>query len=602
MKYLFLSDLIHQRAKQFENRAALQVRNKNSQQWETVSWRKFSENIMATAHALAHWGIREKSVIGVYTQNMAECFYIDFGAFANRAITAPMYATSSASQVKYIIDEAEIELLFVGEQFQYNNAYQLLNKSKTLKQIIIIDPEVKRAEDDNSSIYFKDFINNQTTSESVCRLVEKRMQEVNETDTVHLVYTSGTTGEPKGVILKNSNYLHVLKIHDRRLNYLPEHFTSMCMLPLTHIFEKAWSIYCLHKGCTVAINQDPREILTTIKEIKPNAMSCVPRFWEKVYAGVQEKIENSGSIMKRIFIDAVKTGKKHNLDYRNKGIKAPLILRTKFNFYNKTVYKLLKKTIGIDRGIIFPCAGAALSDTINTFIQSVNIPLIYGYGLTETTATVTCFPSIGFEIGTVGKVMPEIEVKIGDDNEILVKGQTIMHGYYKKDKATAEAFTEDGWFRTGDAGQLTDSNCIILTERIKDLYKTSNGKYIAPQKIETRLAEDRYIETAAVIGDQKKYVTALIIPAMDEIKQYADKHGLAYQTIQDLCNNQQVISFYEDRIKKLQNIFASFEQIKKFTLIPHLFSIDSGELTNTLKLRRSFINEKYKVIIEKMYS
>jgi long-chain acyl-CoA synthetase len=330
-------------------------------------------------------------------------------------------------------------------------------------------------------------------------------------------------------------------------------------------------------------------------------MCAVPRFWEKVYAGVQEKIEQSGFILRKLFLHAIKVGKKHNLDYVNQNKKVPWYLRISFGLYNRTIFNRLRKVIGIEKGLIFPTAGSFLSDTINEFLQSVNIPIIYGYGLTETTATVCCFPHIGFEMGTVGKVMPETEVRIGENSEILVKGGIIMKEYYKKPEATAEVFTKDGFFRTGYAGKQKKKMGIVLTERIKDLYKTSNGKYIAPQQLETRLTSDKYIDAAIIIGDQRKYVTALIIPEWNEIKIYAANHRITFDTEENMCKNPEIIQLIDNRIQAMQNEFASFEQIKRFTLLPKPFTIQSGELTNTLKMKRLFIAEKYGEIIEGMY-
>ena len=224
-----------------------------------------------------------------------------------------------------------------------------------------------------------------------------------------------------------------------------------------------------------------------------------------------------------------------------------------------------------------------------------------GYGLSETTATVTCYPNTGYEIGTVGTPMPRVQVKIGDENEILVKGPTVMRGYYNKPEATAQAFTADGWFRTGDAGYIDESGALILTERIKDLFKTSNGKYIAPQALESRLGEDKYIEQVAVIGDQRKYVTAIIIPAFEALKEYARKKHIQYRSVEDLVKNADIRKMIEERIERLQENFAGFEQIKKFTLLPQAFTMEAGELTNTLKIRRPIINNRYAREIEAMY-
>ncbi|MDR1121834.1 MAG: long-chain fatty acid--CoA ligase [Dysgonamonadaceae bacterium] len=598
MEYYLLSELIHQRASVFGKKEVIKSRNKETGIWDGISWMDFSSKISRLSEVMLEWGIAVEDKIGVYSQNMEECLTIDFAAFAIRGITVPMYATASATQIRYIIDETGLSLLFVGEQFQYDNACTVMQTCKSLKQLVILDKNVKIKDGDTQSIYFEEFISRKTSS---AKAVLQRRQSVTEDDTVHILYTSGTMGESKGVILKHANYMEVLKIHDIRLNYLPKEGLSVCFLPLTHILEKAWSFYCLHRGYTLAINQDPREIQQTILEVRPQAMCSVPRFWEKVYAGVQEKIATSNPLIRKLFIHAIKTGEKFVFEYRNRKKKAPWTLRLMFNFYEKTVYRRLKKVIGIENGTIYPCAGAPLSDTINRFIQSVNIPLVYGYGLTETTATVTCFPQTGFTIGTVGKVMPNVAVKIGNDNEILIKGKTIMHGYYRKPEITAEAFTPDGWFRTGDAGYLTENNEIVLTDRIKDLYKTSNGKYIAPQQIEMKLSEDKYIETLVVIGDRRKYVTALIVPSFPDLESYAKAQHIDYRDIQELCNHPAIHALIASRIAPLQQELASFEQIKKFTIIPTAFSITSGELTDTLKLRRAVVQEKYKAAIESMY-
>jgi long-chain acyl-CoA synthetase len=601
MEYYHLSQLVHQHAQKFGDQEVLRYHDKATQTWISVSWEDFSKKIISVAQSMSHAGVKPQSNIGVFSQNMVECMYIDFGAFANRAVTIPMYATASVPQIFYIIEEAEIEILFVGEQSQYDKAWEVLQKSKFLKQIVILDKEVKKAPEDKISTDFEQFSSSKNRSSQDITAVEKRMKGAKDEDIAHIIYTSGTTGEPKGVILTHKNYIEVCKTHDIRLSYLPQRFLSISFLPLAHIFEKAWSIYCLHRGCSIAINLDPKEITTSILEVKPEAMCSVPRFWEKVYAGVQEKIENSNFIIKALFLNAISTGKKYNFDYINKGKKPPLFLKLKFNFYVKTVYATLKKVLGIENGLIFPCAGAALSEDIIVLMRSVNIPLVYGYGLTETTATVCCYPPENFELGTMGKVMPDLDVRIGENEEIQVKGGSIMGGYYKKPEATTQAFTEDGWFRTGDAGRLTDQNGIIMKDRIKDLYKTSNGKYIAPQQLEMRLTNDKYIDSAIIIGDQRKYVTALIIPDFTELTKYARENGVSFNEQVDLCKNETIIELYESRIGPMQNEFASFEQIKRFALLSDPFTIDTGELTNTLKMRRQFIAEKYKETIDRMY-
>ena len=599
MIYYHFAELIHRQAEKYGNRTALKHRDNATGKWLKISWREFSDKVMLTAKAMAEFGIKVQENIGVYSQNMPQCLYTDFGAYGNRVVSIPMYATNSPGQIEYIINDAKIRTLFVGEQLQYNNAFKVQKDSKYLERLVVYDPAVKMNPEDKTSIYFDDFLRlgDNAHAESTVKI---RMTEAVPEDLATIIYTSGTTGESKGVMLPHSCYLEAMRIHDVRLPLVTDKDLSMSFLPMTHIFEKAWCYYCLHKGVTIAINQDPKMIQKTLPEVHPTLMCNVPRFWEKVYAGVHEKINSASPAMKKIFLDAIETGRRYNLEYKNKGIPAPCSLKLKFQFYNKTVFTLLKKVLGIERGRFFPVAGAPLSDTINEFLQSVNIPIAYGYGLSETTATVCFYPEIGFQFGSIGEVMPGVQVKIDPgNNEILVKGKTVMSGYYNKPEETRKAFTEDGFFRTGDAGRL-EGNTLFFTERIKDLYKTSNGKYIAPQAIEMVMSGDNYIEQIAVIGDQRKFVSALIVPAYPLLEKYAGEKGISFESREELVKNKDIIRFIEARVEEHQKNLASYEKIKRFTLLPEPFMMGC-ELTDTLKLRRPVVLQKYATEIEAMY-
>lgn len=599
MIYYHFAELIHRQAEKYGNRTALKHRDNATGKWLKISWREFSDKVMLTAKAMAEFGIKVQENIGVYSQNMPQCLYTDFGAYGNRVVSIPMYATNSPGQIEYIINDAKIRTLFVGEQLQYNNAFKVQKDSKYPERLVVFDPAVKMNPEDKTSIYFDDFLRlgDNAHAESTVKI---RMTEAVPEDLATIIYTSGTTGESKGVMLPHSCYLEAMRIHDVRLPLVTDKDLSMSFLPMTHIFEKAWCYYCLHKGVTIAINQDPKMIQKTLPEVHPTLMCNVPRFWEKVYAGVHEKINSASPAMKKIFLDAIETGRRYNLEYKNKGIPAPCSLKLKFQFYNKTVFTLLKKVLGIERGRFFPVAGAPLSDTINEFLQSVNIPIAYGYGLSETTATVCFYPEIGFQFGSIGEVMPGVQVKIDPgNNEILVKGKTVMSGYYNKPEETRKAFTEDGFFRTGDAGRL-EGNTLFFTERIKDLYKTSNGKYIAPQAIEMVMSGDNYIEQIAVIGDQRKFVSALIVPAYPLLEKYAGEKGISFESREELVKNKDIIRFIEARVEEHQKNLASYEKIKRFTLLPEPFMMGC-ELTDTLKLRRPVVLQKYATEIEAMY-
>ncbi|NDV80985.1 long-chain fatty acid--CoA ligase [Bacteroides sp. 51] len=600
MAYYHLSVLVHRQAEKYGDRVALKYRDYEKEVWHSVSWNQFSQLVRQSANALVQLGIKEEENIAIYSQNKPECLYVEYGAFGNRAVSVPLYATSSPIQAQYIVNDAGVRFMFVGEQFQYDAAFSIISYCPTLEKLIIFDRSVQKDPRDTTSIYFDEFLE---LGEGLPHndIVEERTLRATEDDLANILYTSGTTGEPKGVMLHHSCYLEVFRIHDIRLTTMSDQDVSMNFLPMTHVFEKAWCNLCVHKGVLICVNLRPVDIQTTIKEIRPTLMCSVPRFWEKVYSGVQEVINQATGIKKTLMQDAIRVGRIHNLDYLRVGKTPPLLLQLKYKFYEKTIYQLLKKTVGIENGHFFPTAGAAVPDEVWSFVRSVGIPMIVGYGLTESTATVSCtYGDSGYTIGSVGVPMPDLGVRIGENNEIQLKGKTITKGYYRKSEATAEAFTEDGWFRTGDAGYLKDGE-LYLTERIKDLFKTSNGKYIAPQALETKLVIDRYIDQIAIIADQRKFVSALIVPAYALVKEYADKKGIKYTDMKDLLQHPDIINLFTARIGTLQQQFVHYEQIKSFTLLPEPFSMERGEMTNTLKLKRSVIAENYKDLIDKMY-
>ncbi|WP_334166792.1 long-chain fatty acid--CoA ligase [Phocaeicola paurosaccharolyticus] len=599
MNKTLLSDLIYNQSEKYGERVALRFRDYSTESWIPVTWNSFSDFVRKAANSLIHIGVKEQENIGVFSQNKPECLYVDFGAFSDRIVTIPLYATSSETQVEYIIEDSSIEYIFVGEQFQYDVAYEVLKKDNTLKQIIIFDSEVSKKSDDLSSIYFDEFVS-YGSDFKYDEEVERRIAQSTKDDLANILYTSGTTGEPKGVMLHHSCYEAAVPAHIERLKDMTGDEVVMNFLPFTHVFEKAWTYYCLCRGCEMCINLKPSDIQRTIKEIRPNLMCSVPRFWEKVYSGVQEKINSTKGIAKVIMLDAIKTGKKYNIDYKRAGKKAPLFLSMKYKLYDKSVYTLLKKTIGIERGSFFPTAGAAIPNAVEEFVHSVGINMIAGYGLTESTATVSCQWKDDYDIGSVGKLMPNVQVKIGENDEVLLKGETITKGYYKKPEATKAAFTENGWFRTGDSGYFKDGN-LYLKERIKDLFKTSNGKYIAPQAIESKIVVDRYVDQIAVIADKRKFVSALIIPEYKLVEEYAKSNGIGYSSMEELLNNPKIIELFTKRIDALQTEFASYEKIKRFTLLANPFSMERGELTNTLKIKRNVLYTNYAKEIDKMY-
>ena len=599
MELIHFSKLVAAKAKKQANRVALYYRDYSVAKWVEITWRELHEKVERVARALVSLGVKEEDRVAICSQNMPQALMVDFANYSNRAISVPMYATASVQQIEYIVNDAEIELLCVGEQIQYDNALEVIKNSKFLKHIVVFDPSVD-LKGESRAMYFEDFMR-KGDDQSLQKTVEKRTKAATDDDLAIIMYTSGTTGESKGVMLPHSCLLEAMRIHDQRLVHVKRSDTSMAFLPLTHIFERAWTYFCLWEDVKVYLNQRPSDIQNTLKEVRPTMLCAVPRFWEKIAAGVQLKIDTFSPFKKALVAWALAVGEEYNIGYRKDQKRAPLGLSIRYKIADRLIFSTLKKVVGLDRGRLFPVAGAALDDKLAKFFVSLGLPIMYGYGLTETTATVCCYPYHNYVIGSMGTLMPDVQVKIGEDGEILVKGKTVCSGYYKKPEINANSFI-DGWFRTGDAGKLVDGKHLYMTDRLKDLFKTSNGKYIAPQQIETILGGDVFIEQVAVIGNNRNYVTAIIAPNIEAIKGYAEQNGIKYEYVDELMDNPQICKMMEERIANLQKDMAPYEKIKKFRMIKRGFTIESGELTSTLKLRRAVILQNYAAMIEEMYN
>ena len=595
-----LSILIREQAKKYGDRTALYFREFGSKKWETVSWNQFYDKVKSVSKALLSLGVEVQENIGVFSQNCARYLYTDFGAYGIRAVTIPFYATSSEQQIKFMLEDAQVRFVFVGEQEQYDKAHCVQHKSESLKKIIVFDKRVKFNDDDNTSIYFDDLLEIGRKSTDDARL-EELYSEANFKDLCNILYTSGTTGNSKGVMLDYGQYDSALKANDRALK-LGEDDRMINFLPFTHIFERGWAFLGLSEGCQLIVNTYPNEIQQSMKEMHPTCMSSVPRFWEKVYAGVQDKINSSGALQQKLFKKALVIGRRHNIDYISKCRKPPFMLSMQYKIIDKYILSLVRKELGLEKPNFFPTAGAAVSADVEDFVRSIGVSMKCGYGLTESLATVSCDRyNRPCSSGSVGYPLDEVEVKIGENNEILLKGDTITKGYYKREELNKEVFTEDGFFRTGDSGYFNEQGELFLTERIKDLFKTSNGKYIAPQMIESKMLVDMYCEQIAVIADQRKFVSALIVPDYALLEKYARENGISFGSREELCGNKQIHDMIMERISSLQQHLAGYEQIKRFTLLPHGFSMKNGELTNTLKIRRAVINKNYADVISRMY-
>ena len=590
-----LSVLIHDLANKYGDKTALTFKKFGSDKWQSVSWNQFSLRVKQVSNALLNIGAKPHDKIAVFSQNCVHYLYTDFGAYGIKVCSIPFYATSSEQQIQYMINDGQVRFLFVGEQDQYDKAHRVFALCPSLERIIIFDSSVRISTHDPAALYFKDFIK---LGENLPRQteVEALYQSASMDDMANILYTSGTTGDSKGVMLTYGQYDAALRANDEVVP-VSEKDRVINFLPFTHIFERGWAYLCLSEGAQLFINTYPHEIQESMRQVHPTCMCSVPRFWEKVYIAVKAKMDEAGSVQKKLFYHALAVGRKRNIEYIANGKRPPLTLELEYKIINKTILSMVRKQLGLDHPNIFPTAGAYVSPEVEEFILSVGIGMVVGYGLTESLATVSCVHlDKKFTIGSVGRPISSIQIKIGEDNEILLKGPTITKGYYHRDTTNAKVFDEEGFFHTGDAGYMKDGE-LFLTERIKDLFKTSNGKYIAPQQVESLLLVDKFIDQVAVIADQRKFVSALIVPEFRLVEDWAREHHIAFSSREDLCANEQVKKMLQERINTLQQQLAYYEQIKRITLLPHHFSMESGELTNTLKIRRPIINKNYKAAV-----
>ncbi|WP_109077792.1 AMP-dependent synthetase/ligase [Aggregatibacter kilianii] len=585
---------IRQQAKTLANRTALRYFKDNN--WLDISWAELQQQIDQISLALLAHRIDVQDKIGIFAHNMPRWTITDIGALQVRAVTVPIYATNTAKQAQFIMNNADMKIIFVGDQEQYDQVLEIADECPQLEKIVAMKSTIHLHEH-AKACHWQEFI--VTAGEQYRAALQQRLDGKCLDDLFTLIYTSGTTGEPKGVMLDYANLAHQLKAHDQALQ-VDDTDVSLSFLPLSHIFERAWVAYVLHRGATNCYIEDTNQVRSALTEIRPTLMCAVPRFYEKIYAAILDKVQSAPKLRQRIFNWAIAVGRKH-FDAVARGQQIGFLLKQQYALADKLVLGKLRALLG-GRIRMMPCGGAKLEPTIGLFFHSIGLNIKLGYGMTETTATVSCWGDFNFNANSIGNLMPGAEVKIGDNNEILVRGGMVMKGYYKKPQETADAFTADGFLKTGDAGEFDADGNLFITDRIKELMKTSNGKYIAPQVLESKIGKDKFIEQIAVIADAKKYVSALIVPCYAALEDYAKQVNIKYQDRLELLRNSDIIQMLERRINELQKELAGWEQIKRFTLLPQAFSTQLEEITPTLKLRRKVILQRYKSQIEAMYN
>lgn len=583
--------------KKYSNKPALMGRNTTDNSWNAISWKEVGNIATRLSKALLSQGIRPQDTVGILAQNTPQWTLADLSCLQIRAIPVPIYTTNTAEQALYVMNHAELKILFVGDEKQYLKALEVAAQCPSLQKIVLFNDDIPLTEN-QYSIHWSQFLALGDVPQYEAEF-EKRIEERTLTDLFTIIYTSGTTGQPKGVMLTYENLAFQMVGHTERLNTVDDTDTSLAFLPLSHVFERAWTCFCLYKAVTVYYLDDTNLVRDALAKVRPTLMCAVPRFYEKIFATVHDKAEASSFVKRKLFRLAVATGRRV-LALREQGKKPSFALQKAYNLFDKIVYRKLKEALG-GRIKFMPCGGANLEPSIGRFFQAIGINLKLGYGMTETTATVSCWGDDRINAQSVGNVMPNVQIRIGEENEILVKGGMVMKGYYKDPEETAKAFTPDGFLRTGDAGDLDADNNLFITERIKELMKTSNGKYIAPQLIESKIGKYNLIEQIAVIADGKKFVSALIVPNYEMLAQALKDLNIKYKSTAEMIKQSQVIDYIGKHLQKFQKDLPDYEQIKKFTLLPTAFTIERNEITPSLKLRRKVIYANYSREIEAMY-
>lgn len=589
-----LALMVRSRVKKYsENKVA--VRHKPYGEWMSYTWAKFGEMIDATALGMLEFEVKEEELVGIFSNNRVEWAVSDYACFTIRAVSVPIYATNSAKELEYIVNHAELSILFVGNQAQYDKAMSILDDSPFLKKIIVYD-KTATIEKSNAVMYFEDFLEIGRSSKLKLEL-EKRISRLDSEDLSTIIYTSGTTGEPKGVMLTHKAWFAMLFGTGYHLP-ITEEDVNLAFLPLSHVFERAWSYHILCGNGQVDYCHDTKALSEFLVESRPHYMCSVPRLWEKIYSKVKEDLNSAPAAKQKIFTWGLKIGEQvGHLKTEVKPI--PLGLKLKYALAEKLVLSKIQTLFG-GRTKVYNCGGAAFSAEISKFFFNTGVLLLQGYGMTECFVISVANPTHN-KFGTCGPVVPLMKVRISEEGEIQAKGPSITKGYYKNPELTKESFTEDGYMKTGDIGFIDEDGYITVTDRIKDLMKTSGGKYIAPQMIETLLKEDFYIEDAATIGDNRQYVSALIIPSYEALKNYASKQGIQFSSMEELLKNPDILKFYRDRINTQTKDLGQVEQVKKFALLPSPFTQETGEVTATGKLKRKVVTERYKDFIESMY-
>ena len=576
------------------------VAYKNAQGVYTdISWRQMDEMVRKVGYFLLSRGIKPGDKIALFSPNRYEWWVTDLAILSIGAVNVPIYATNSAVEAKYIIENSDSVICFTGEKEHLDKVMEVKDKLPGLREIIVFDDLKSSVE---GVIDLKEAMKQGSAFDGKAGF-EERLKGINPDDMATIIYTSGTTGDPKGVMLSHNNFIsNVNQLYSVDPELFKEEHTLLSFLPLSHSFERTVGYYsALNAGKKVCFAEDFSKILQNLQEVRPTLIVSVPRLYEKIHAGILAKVSEAPPVKKALFNWAMSLAKK-NLPYicRDKPRKGLFALQ--YALADKIIFSKLKAALGMDRLRFALSGGGPLSVSDAEFFLGMGIKVCEGFGLTETSPVTHGNRPDFIKPGTVGPALRDTLVKIGEGGEVLIKGPQVMMGYYKNEAATKEVMTEDGFFRTGDIGEIDSDGYLKITGRIKDLIVTSGGKNISPQNIENSLKTSIYIEQVAVIGDNRKYLSALIVPAFAELENWAKNNGISFASRRELLEHPEVQKLFAGEIQENTKHYARVEQIRKFKLLDAEWSQQTDELTPTLKVKRRVIDKKYAREIESMYA
>ena len=567
--------------------------------YEDISWNKINEMVREVGLFLISRGVQPGDKIALFSPNRYEWWVADMAILSIGAVNVPIYATNSAKESEYIIDNSDSRTCFVGTKDHMERILEVKGQLPSLGEIIIFDEldgpvegviELKTAMEEGRAYQNKGAF-------------DERLRPINIDDVATIIYTSGTTGNPKGVMLTHKNFVsNVTQLYNVAPSFFEGEQIFLSFLPLSHSLERTVGYYApIYLGKKVAFAEDVTTLVENLKEIRPTFMVSVPRIYEKAHAGILAKVAGGSAVKQALFGWAMGLAKQ-NLPYICNDTPRTGWFGFQYNLADKIIFSKLKDALGMDRLIGAISGGGPLSVSDAEFFLGMGIRILEGFGLTETTPVTHGNMPNKIKPGKVGPPVGDTEVKIGEGGEVLIKGPQVMKGYYKNEAATKEAFTDDGFFRTGDIGEIDEDGYLKITGRIKDLIVTSGGKNISPSNIETSILASGFIEQVAVIGDNRKFLSALIVPAFESLETWAKEMNISFGSRKELVENAEVIKLYEKEIEEGMKDYARVEQIRKFHLMEKEWSQDTDELTPTMKLKRMVVNKKYAAEIEEMYA